>query len=55
MEDDIKVGLKEEVYLSKFDGEAVPENEVERLYIVDGKIVSHEKIENGVVVGTITS
>lgn len=42
--------VKEEVVLSKFEGDPVPENEFERIYIVDGSIVAIEKLDKGVVV-----
>lgn len=47
-----KADIIEEVVLSKFEGEPVPENEIERVYIVDGTITKIETIENGEVVST---
>lgn len=48
------VSVKEEVVLQKFEGDnTLPENEVERLVVVDGKVVAHNKIENGEVVGEV--
>lgn len=38
--------------LSKFEGEPLPENEIERVHILNGEIVAVEKIENGQVVST---
>lgn len=52
MEDTEKVVIEEVVVLSKFDGDPLPENEVERIHIKDGEIVSIQKIENGEVVST---
>lgn len=46
--------IQEVAVLQKFDGEPLPENEVERMHIVDGKVVKIEKIENGEVVSTET-
>lgn len=45
-----EVILDEKIVLSKFDGEALPENEVERVHVHNGIIVAVEKIENGEVV-----
>lgn len=52
--EDNPVKVEEKVVLQKFDGEdALAENEVERLTIVDGTVVLHEAIENGEVVGKV--
>lgn len=45
-----KFKVREDVVLSKFEGEPLPENEFERIHIVDGVVVAIEKIENGEVV-----
>lgn len=50
MDDSESVVIDEKIVLSKFDGEALPENEVERVHIHNGVIVAVEKIENGEVV-----
>lgn len=47
-----QVVLEERIVLSKFEGEPVPENEFERVHIVDGQIVAIDKIENGEVITT---
>lgn len=52
MDDFQNVEVTETIVLSKFDGEPLPENEVERVHIVDGVIIAVEKIENGEVVST---
>lgn len=49
------VMVEERITLSKFEGEPLPENEFERVHIVNGEIVSVEKIENGEVVSTETA
>lgn len=54
MEEVNDVRIEERVVLSKFEGEPLPENEFERMHIVDGVIVAIEKIENGEVVSTQT-
>lgn len=54
MDDQDKVSLDELVVLSKFDGEATPENEVERITVHNGQIIKVELIENGEVVSTET-
>lgn len=48
-----EVVIDEHIVLSKFEGDALPENEIERVTIHNGEIVSHEKIENGEVVGPV--
>lgn len=50
MNDDSLVKIDEKVVLSKFEGEPLPENEIERIHIHNGEIVSWERIDNGVVV-----
>lgn len=42
--------VEERIVLSKFEGDPLPENEVERVHIVNGEIVAVEKIDNGEVV-----
>lgn len=42
--------IDERVVLSKFEGEPLPENEIERIHIYNGEIVQIEKIEDGEVV-----
>lgn len=46
------VQIQEVIVLSKFEGEPLPENEVERVHIKDGNIVAVEKIKNGVVIAS---
>lgn len=53
MEDGTALEVKEEVVLSKFDGEPEPENEVERLTVVNGIVVSHDQIHQGEVVAPV--
>lgn len=48
------VVIEERVVLEKFDGEAVPENLIERVHILDGQIVQHDFIEDGKVVESKT-
>jgi hypothetical protein len=54
VEDSEKVVIEEVVVLSKFEGDPLPENEFERIHIVNGEIARVEKIENGEVVSTET-
>jgi hypothetical protein len=54
MREDLPLLVKEETVLSKFEGDPEPENEFERIHIVDGNIVSVSKIEHGEVVSTET-
>lgn len=42
MDEKGRVIVKEEMVLQKFEGEPLPENEIERIYIVDGRITAHE-------------
>lgn len=44
--------VREEAVLQKFEGEPLPENEFERIHLVDGAVVRVEQIENGEVVHT---
>ena len=44
--------VREEAVLQKFEGDPLPENEVERIHLVDGVVVRIEKIEAGEVVST---
>lgn len=53
-EEENRLLVREETVLSKFEGDPLPENEFERIHIVDGNIVSISKIENGEVVETRT-
>lgn len=52
MDEKQEVEVQEIVVLSKFEGDPVPENEFERLHIVNGEVVAVDKIENGEVVST---
>ena len=47
-----EVLVEERIVLSKFEGEPLPENEFERVHIVNGEVVAIEKIEDGEVVST---
>ena len=42
--------IEENIVLSKFEGDPLPENEIERVHILNGDVVRIEKIENGEVV-----
>lgn len=53
-EESEQVVIEEVVVLSKFEGDPLPENEFERIHIVNGEIVKKETIENGEVVSTET-
>jgi hypothetical protein len=44
------VEIKEVSVLEKFDGEATPENLIERIHIEDGEIIKREFYENGELV-----
>lgn len=49
--DEQNYSIKEEkVVLEKFEGEAAPENLIERVHILNGEIVQHDFIEDGEVV-----
>lgn len=48
-----EVEVDESVVLSKFDGDAAPENEVERLTVNNGLVVEHVVIKDGEVVGPV--
>lgn len=52
--DSESVVVEERITLSKFEGEPLPENEIERVHILNGEVVSIDKIENGEVVSTET-
>jgi hypothetical protein len=47
--------VNEEVVLSKYEGEPLPENEFERISIVNGVVKSHDSIEKGETVGPVGS
>lgn len=51
--DEQEFNVDEQVVLQKFDGEPLPENEVERITILNGEIVAHERVENGETVGPV--
>lgn len=48
-EESAKFKIKEETVVAKYDGEPLPENLIERVYLEDGNVLKHEFIENGVV------
>lgn len=48
------VDIQEEVVLEKYEGEPDPENLVERITLINGEIVKHELLENGVVMKEVT-
>jgi hypothetical protein len=52
MIDKNSVIVEERLLLEKFDGEPVPENLIERVHVLNGKITKHEFIEQGNVVKT---
>lgn len=45
MDEKNRMAVREEIVLQKFEGDPVPENEIERVTIVDGRIVAIEKRE----------
>lgn len=47
MNDAILAGIQEYTVLSKFEGDAVPENLIEEIHIENGEIIKVEKFENG--------
>lgn len=51
--DPMNFNVTEQVVLEKFEGEAAPENLIERVYITDGVITQRDYVENGTVVQTI--
>lgn len=54
IEEEAKVSVDEQVVLSKFDGDSTDaKDEVERLTVDNGLVVSHDVIENGEVVGPV--
>lgn len=54
IQDPTELTIEEErVVLQKFDGEALPENEVERVTIVNGTVIEHQVIEDGEPVGPV--
>ena len=46
------VVVNEVMILSKFEGEPLPENEIERMHIHNGEVVRIDKIENGEIIST---
>lgn len=48
-----EVNIDEQAILSKFEGEPLPENLIERVYIDNGKIVKHEFYEAGRLIKTV--
>lgn len=52
IEESQQVKVEERITLSKFEGEPLPQNEIERIHILNGEIVAVEKIENGEVVSS---
>jgi len=48
------VEVKEVSVLEKFEGDALPENLIERIHIEDGEIIKVEKYENGDLVESET-
>lgn len=48
-----EVNVDERVVLQKFEGDPLPENEVERVTIHNGEVVAHERVEHGEVVGPV--
>lgn len=53
MEDNSNLRVDEQVVLRKFEGEPLPENEFERLTILNGTVISHDVIEQGEVVAPV--
>lgn len=52
MNEDNGVKVDEKIVLSKFEGEPLPENEIERILIHNGEITHRMIIENGEIVHT---
>ena len=52
MNDTQDVVVDEVMVLSKFEGEPLPENEIERMHIHNGEVIRIEKIENGEIIST---
>lgn len=52
MEENEQVLAEEIIVLSKFEGEPLPENEIERIHIRNGELVSRDIIKNGQVVSS---
>lgn len=48
--DSPKFNVEERIVLTKYDGEPLPENEIERVHILNGEVVAIEEIVNGEVV-----
>jgi hypothetical protein len=47
-----EINIEESGVLRKFEGDPLPENEFERIFVLQGTIVGVQKIENGEVVET---
>lgn len=47
------LNVEERVVLSKFEGEPLPENEFERIHILNGKVIAIHKIVDGEIVSTV--
>jgi hypothetical protein len=47
MKDTPQVIIDEEIMLEKFEGEPLPENLIERVFIKNGKIIRIEKVGEG--------
>lgn len=43
MNEDSRMAVREEMVLQKFEGDPTPDNEIERVFIVDGRVVAIEK------------
>jgi len=53
MEENNPVLVDELVVLSKFEGDAIPDNEFERVTIHNGVVVSHDEVLNGIITGPV--
>lgn len=53
MIDNTKAKIDEEIVLSKYEGDPVPENEFERMHILNGKVVAVHKIVDGEIVDSV--
>jgi hypothetical protein len=53
MNEDVKVIIREDVLLEKFDGDPEDGNVVERVYLTDGVMTKHEYLEDGEVVKVV--
>jgi hypothetical protein len=54
MEDKTRLAVKEEIVLSKYEGDGTdPATEFERITIVNGHVTNHDKIKNQKIIGPV--